>query len=236
MILAITTILVTVAISSTALAQGPPSQQGNQIDIIIALLTDPFFGLEEIKDEVEAIEAKLDDPNFGLEEIKDEVTTIESNQFVPFAVLIEPQETCATVAQGSDSDQLRIGNTATSGNFVVTSMLPTGVDESQDIIRIASVRIRNDALTNPLFLTFTQDLTGLGTSLRAFDIMGVTLEENGNFPTQITTAGSAFAFDIGVTIFCNVGSTTDISFAAIQVSGWKQVGDTITLTYSETVI
>ena len=221
---------------------GIPASTQTQIDNIesdVGMIKTTVGGIDT---EVTNIEAKLDNPNFGLEEIKKEVTTIESNQFVPFAELIEPQEdgfTCATAAQGFDSDQLRIGNTATSGNFVVTSILmfPTGVDEPQDIIRIASVRIRNDATTNPLFPTFTQDLTGLvGPSLRAFDIMGVTLEENGNFPTQITTAGSAFAFDIGITIFCNVGTMTDISFVAIQVSGWKQVGDTINLTYSETVI
>ncbi len=196
--------------------------------------------ITEIDTEVGNIEAKLDDPNFGLEEIKDEVTTIESNQYVPFVEVITPQEdgfTCATAAQGFDADQLRIDNTATSGNFVVTSILmsPSGVDEVQDIISIFSVRIQN-AITNPLFPTLTQDLTGqVGPSLRAFDIMGVTLEENGNFPTQIT-AESAGVFDIGVTIGCNVGTMTDISFVAIQVSGWKQVGDTITLTYSETVI
>jgi len=77
MILAITTILVTVAISSTALAQGPPSQQGNQIDIIIGLLTNSIFGLEEIKDEVRDILGNVTSPLFGLEEIKNEVEAIE---------------------------------------------------------------------------------------------------------------------------------------------------------------
>jgi len=284
----VTVLLVAAAIGNTALAQGPPSQQGNQIDIIIGLLTNSIFGLEEIKNEVrtiltdvgiiktdvgtvktdvgliktetDKIQMVKDDvgtiktetnkiqmvkDDVGtiktetnkIQMVKDDVGMVKSNQYVPFVEVITPQAdgfTCATVGQGFDSDQLRIDNTATSGNFVVTSilMLPFGVDELQDIIRIDSVRIQN-AITNPLFKTLTQDLTGLvSTSPRAFDIMGVPLAANGNFPTQIT-AESAIAFSIGVAIFCNAGTTTDISFAVIQVSGWKQVGDTITLTYSE---
>jgi hypothetical protein len=45
---------------------------------IISLLTDPNFGLAEIKSEVSDIEAKLDDPATGLGEIKSEVSDIEA--------------------------------------------------------------------------------------------------------------------------------------------------------------
>jgi hypothetical protein len=46
---------------------------------IISLLTDPNFGLAEIKSEVSDIEAKLDDPATGLGEIKSEVSDIQNN-------------------------------------------------------------------------------------------------------------------------------------------------------------
>jgi len=50
----------------------------NPVVTIVALLTDPIFGLEEIKNEVRNIEGNVTSSEFGLEEIKDEISALKA--------------------------------------------------------------------------------------------------------------------------------------------------------------
>jgi len=74
----IATGLLTYLASATAGDHG-----GGPIARIIALLTNPRFGLAEIKREVGVIERQLMDPNHGLAEIKREVRAIEEKLTPP---------------------------------------------------------------------------------------------------------------------------------------------------------
>ncbi len=101
--------------------------------------------------------------------------------------------------------------------------------------------VNSVAIDGERFDTGTGTLMGptAGTGVaESFDIMGTPVgrtqspgdpKPGGNFPHQIV-ADSEGDSDIRVMLFCRTDQE-DLSFDRLLVAGWKQPGDTITLTY-----
>jgi len=248
-ILAIAAVLAAGTISTTTFAQGPPSQQGNQIDIIIGLRTEPIFGLEEIKSEVQTgltdvrlIKTETD----KIQMVKNDVGTIKTetnkiqmvkdNQYEPFTALTTTTATCDIVDGGSSILQIRIGSPATTGNFIITGvfMSPTGLNGLADTDSIKIRDLNVDGVTNGF--TVSNSLVANTNGNTSFDIMGQPLRDGGTFPHQITVINTGQSSqDVLIDITCDAGTTGQaITFSAnaIKVSGWKLASDTISVTTS----
>ena len=165
----------------------------------------------------------------------DKIQMIKDNQYTLFKVRgPSALNTCDAAGGSADTDRVRIRNDASSGNFMVTSIvfLPQGIDSSSDIIRLIGLSVNGQ-----FYVMVSNDVTGSG-FVGAFDVMGT--ERNtgaGNFPTQIVADSNVIGApnDIELLISCNAGSTSDINFGAnsIIVSGWKIPGDNISIIYAE---
>jgi hypothetical protein len=162
-------------------------------------------------------------------------------QVVPFKVVI-PGGLCDSAGQGTSTPALTIDSDGAEGEFVVTSILlgttPPGIPTtgfeafSINLVDIDSTRFftRSGNILGPT------DGDGVYESA---DIMGMPVRRNGdsdaplaggNFPHQIV-AQSAGSGDIHIEFFCSTDDT-DVSFAEIQVSGWKRPADTVTVTFT----
>ncbi len=245
---------------------------GTNIQQVIDLLTNPNFGLQEIKNEVSIIEQEVLDPQHGLaslrtsiddigssgggipqstqtqidileirtgliktetseiQSIKNDIESLKNSQYVPFKTTLEPSFpgfVCAS-AGDDDGDFFVIDNAATSGTFVVNSIIfePLGINNAADAIRVDGVFIDGVGYTLPI-----PALTGTASRL-AFEILGANQFLPTHFPMQIT-AESDGPEDIKLNISCSPGISGDITFFRIQVSGWKLSNDIVELHYLE---
>jgi len=203
----------------------------NQIIVDIAALQTGVSPTTETQ--IDNIESDVVDIKTDVGDIKTDVGTIQNNQYVPFhQVLTSGITTCAVAGAGTDFDTLIIDSQATSGTFTVNSIIirpsATSVNEIQDSIKALLL-----AIDGGIVGVITPDLTKTTTVTNTFDIMGTPLSVyDGFFPRHIT-AESAGSNDIEIRLLCNAGTTNDLEFIAIHVSGWKQAGDTISLSYLE---
>ena len=175
----------------------------------------------------------------------DDAFAVSGVPYVPFKtqiVLTGDEAICNRVATGSSNPRIIIDNPATSGTFMVTSVIiqPDGIPLSASGAQTIST---NQAVIDGILYELrTGNLIG-GTSPadRGFDIMGApltrtsvgsTLDQGGVFPHTII-ADSAGVNDIDIQLFCKFDEAiTDAVFiSSVLVGGWKQSGDTINLNY-----
>lgn len=181
--------------------------------------------IDNIDTVVTNIEAKLDNSDFGLD-------AIDNTQYVPFIKRILPSIdggfTCAP-AGSSDFDTLVINNVATSGSFVVTSIVivPVGVNEGIDTLTLSGPSVDGVSLN-----MVTTDRTGTVGINRGFELMGSDLAGiPGTWPLQFVSDG--VGDDIRISINCDSGNTVDLNIQQIVVAGWKQADTTINVEYKE---
>jgi len=190
----------------------------------------------ETETQIDNIEGNITSSTFGLEEIKNEVRFIEGNVtdsiYIPFKKEISPLAggfVCDLVDGGSsDTDTITINSDKTTGFFLITGInfVTSDVDEMQDEIAVLNILVDGGA-----FAFSSGDITGDLPNGITFDIMGYQ-GVVGKFPHQIV-AESNGAEDVKIIISCQAGTTTDIDFNLITVSGWKRADEQISVTYAE---
>lgn len=215
---------------------------------ILDKLDDPNYGLEEIKNEIRLIEMTVTDPIFGLQEIKAEImdikTTVDSmgqDRLVPFKVVDTTGGICNTTAQGSANPQILINSDGAEGSFVVTSILLKTAGTGVPITGFVALSINSVTIDGMNFDTRTGNLVGATDGygvLESADLMGTPVRRSsfsgnqdpgGNFPHQIVASSDGIN-DIRIRMFCR-SDDEDLDIAAVAVSGWKQAGENITVTY-----
>jgi len=178
----------------------------------------------------------------------DDAFAVSGVPYVPFKtqiVLTGDEAICNAAADGSSNPRIRIDNPATSGTFMVTSVIiqPDGIPPITSGAQFIST---NEVIIDGQGYTLRSGNLIGGSSPaspvdRGFDIMGtpltrtsvsLTLDHGGVFPHTII-ADSAGINDIDIQLFCRFDEAiTDAVFiSSVLVGGWKQLGDTINLTY-----
>lgn len=215
---------------------------------VIDMLDDPDYGLEEIKREIRSIETAVFNPDYGLQEIKNEINNIKNaldsvgqNNLVPFKVMDSAGGVCNAAGTNSSNPEISIESDGTEGNFVVTSILLKTAGTGVPITGFFALSINSVSINGMKFDTRTGNLVGATDGsgvLESADLMGMPVRRSsfsgdqdpgGNFPHQIV-ANSEGVNDILVRLFCR-SDDEDLDIAAVAVSGWKQAGENITVTY-----
>jgi len=200
--------------------------------------------IQMVKDDVGMIKTTvggIDTETDKIQMIKDDVGTIKNNLYIPFELTILPSaegKICDVAGGSFDNDRLKIQNSIFTNNFVVESIFlePIGIDQDTDLLRIISLFYNSNVW--PIQSKNLVDTTGLAITNLSFEILGLDTSDgndfpnNGRFPHQLGAKGTSTP-DIQITIRCDAGTTSDISFEAITISGWKKVGDTISASYEE---
>lgn len=194
-------------------------------------MTHDEHGLAEIKEEIIEIQNTLDN------------LQISGASYEPFRALLLSSATCVTGTSSSpaavDQDAIVIDSGAASGFFLVTGVIlsPQGINDDDDKVVVDGLRLESNLKS---YVIKTQDLTNKTIGAMAFEIMGSSKDdkhETGDFPHEIA-ARSTGVDDIEILLTCTEksgGSATDITFDQydIVVTGWKQPGSTVTVSYKE---
>lgn len=215
---------------------------------VINMLDDPKYGLEEIKREIRSIETAIYSPDYGLGEIKNEINDIKNaldsagqNNLAPFKVVDSTGGICNAAATNSANPQILVESDGTEGNFVVTSILLKTAGTGVPTSGFFALSINSVTINGMKFDTRTGNLVGATDGsgvLESADLMGTPVrrshmsgsqEPGGNFPHQIV-ANSYGLNDIMVRLFCR-SDIEDLNISAVAVSGWKQAGENISVTY-----
>ncbi len=161
---------------------------------------------------------------------------------VPFKVVETTGGLCDSAGSGTSTVDLEIDSDGTEGHFVITSVLFLTVPPGIPTTGFESFQINHVEIDGERFYTRSGNLFGPTDGAGVYesvDLMGVPLRRSGdaenpvaggNFPHQIV-AESADTNDVHISLYCS-SVDEDVSFSAIQISGWKRQPDTITVTYT----
>lgn len=182
--------------------------------------------------------AALAQARISLTDIESRLANIEAAQYAPFKVQIGGG-TCNTAAAGSANPRIIIDGNATTGTFLVTSVLVKTADiPLSGFVALSLNSIRIDGTS---YDTRTPNLTGSagGSGVQeSFDILGTPVALSGdlndhtpgaNVPHQIV-ASSGGSSDIDIQLFCR-SDVDDLDILNVVVSGWKQSSESVTVTY-----
>ena len=161
---------------------------------------------------------------------------IENNQYVPFKATLAEAQILDEAGGTLDWDNIEINSLATTGDFIVTGILMrvNGIDETDDLVGVGYFTVDWQHMGN----WFTDNLIQTGGSPlwnMAVEILGQPRFGGvATLPHQIAASCSGSP-DIAITLRSDARTTSNLTIPAdgIIVSGWKQAGDTVTVTYSE---
>ena len=181
-----------IALASMAYSTPVAGESGGPLQQIVALLTDPAFGLREIKREIRVIEAEVLSSTHGLSEIKREIRAIEQRARLEVQVAVN-EEACA-------SGSVQCGDGATGHTFVAAS----------------------DANHNPVIIAALVTLNGApvaGLPASAFDFSNVFVPAGGGAIVLCPAGGTGCA---STSLFQDAGDGTYQLWAHRSPSGnWK---------------
>lgn len=196
----------------------------------------------EVNSNFAAVKSAVDDNDSRIMQLEAEVLNnineILLNQYVPFKVEVAGG-ICNTSAIGSANPHIYIDSDGDSGTFLVNSILVKTNDVPASGFMYLS--LNKITIDGTAYDTITANLAGNADGagvLESFDILGtpvrLTSDLNdhtggGNVPHQIV-ADSSDAIDINIMLFCR-SNVTDMHINSVLVSGWKRVGDVISVTY-----
>lgn len=182
----------------------------------------PVLSLDSIINQLNQMSTKLDDLEVTTDNIETKIDNVEANQYVPFKATLSGYHTLDTLGGTWDEDLIFIESSSTTGDFIVTSVAVSifGVDDQFDWFKVKWVRVD----FGPSFGLPDEDLTedrvgGIGVNILPFQIV----------------ANSEGIYDIAIKVETSAGEGFDIWIpdGHLIVSGWKQAGDTITVTFDE---
>lgn len=233
-------VLLTICMSSAAFAVKPTpkpdlEKQIADLQTQVGVLSDQVVDLQI---GVAALEVQQGDLSVQVAELQTgvaEIPALFAEQYVPFMVRTG-QVTCASSGE-LDWDHLIIEGSGTTGDFLVTSVAfgrPGGTTQSilsSSVIRVGNICADHDMTANCLSIG-TMDFASTSDP-EGFELLGAPTGDGGSLPRQIA-ASSAGPDDIVINIVCDADGD-DIRFGpdSIVVSGWKQKGETVSVSYVE---
>lgn len=218
----------TITVGNFTFAEPPPDLDAPKpLEKILLLLTDPIFGLEEIKNEVSNIEGNVTDisdiknQTDKIQMVKDDVSDLTALQYVPFVEHI-PGGTCDQ-AGGGDTRNLLKFESMDNKTFVITE-LNVFVEGAQDA---------GDSLTLSVKGVQTGNIITIPSSTpKMINFLGLpSLFNSGTTPTKLN---SDLNDNIIIFVTCNAGAANDMSLTSVNsfAWGWKQVDDDIDNNFS----
>lgn len=197
------------------------SQVGKQL---LETQITPVLSLDNIISQLSQLSTKFDELEVTTDNIETEIDDIEANQYVPFKANLTGVHTLDTLGGSifGDEDSIFIESSSTTGDFIVTSVAVSilGIDDPGDWLKVDWIRVD----FGPSFAFTDEDLTG-------DRIGGIGIEL---LPCPIA-ASSTGDRDMEIRVESSAGSGFDlwIPDGHLIVTGWKQAGDTITVTFDE---
>lgn len=161
---------------------------------------------------------------------------------VPFTVAETTGGLCDSAGSGTSTPEITIDSDGTEGHFVITSVLILTASPGVPETGLRGFSINHVDIDGERFYTRTGDLLGRAAGVgvhESVDLMGTPIRRTsdadapiagGNFPHQIVAISDDIN-DVSISMFC-ASDDDDLSFARIQVSGWKRPADTITVTFT----
>lgn len=237
----------------------PPANPGNPLNQILALLTDPIFGLAEIKSEVQNIETVVSGLDFSplsrietkTNHIDTEVTNINGKLDGTSSSFVSDIKTETDKIQIIKNNQYIPYHTLFDTNTVCATAGST--DFATVDIKSANnkpfttnsiwillngldeagdvVRLNNLFVDSDTYQAFTIDATGSSSPVfRGFEVLGLPLQnQDSTLPRELSSNGLG---GIRLFVFCDSGTTSSLDFRTINVSGWKLTDDSITVSVS----
>ena len=230
-------VLLTICMSSVAFATKPVLQDqiaDLQADVIALEVQQGALSADVTALEVQ--QGVLSGQVAEIQAVVAELPALLASQYVPFMARTG-FVTCASNGQ-IDWDHLIIESSgSTEGDFLVTSVAfgrPSGSTESileSSVIRVASICADHDTGAECLSIG-TMDFASTSDP-EGFELLGAPTGDGGFLPRQIA-ASSAGPYDIVINIVCDAqGDTIYFGTDSIVVSGWKQQGETVSVSYVE---